>query len=230
MKTKLIIASCLVAAVTFVLIYSSCKKKTDDTTPTATCSDGIQNQGETGIDCGGPCAACPVANTLCSGNGSSSYLPLTINNSWTLKDSIYGYNFYQTVVGTDVLSNSLTYFKMKFGSKYDYYRVAANGDIYGWFSDNSNVLFAGERMVIPSSHAPGQWWKDPYASPDSFVVNSINATLASSNGCAYTGLLEVYEYNFGILVYKSYYKKGLGRVQITDTGGNVQYLTSVILK
>ena len=31
MKTKLIIASCLVAAVTFVLIYSSCKKKTDDT-------------------------------------------------------------------------------------------------------------------------------------------------------------------------------------------------------
>jgi hypothetical protein len=25
----------------------------------ATCSDGIQNQGETGIDCGGPCAPCP---------------------------------------------------------------------------------------------------------------------------------------------------------------------------
>ncbi|HJW31303.1 MAG TPA: GEVED domain-containing protein [Saprospiraceae bacterium] len=25
----------------------------------ATCSDGIQNQGETGIDCGGPCPACP---------------------------------------------------------------------------------------------------------------------------------------------------------------------------
>lgn len=25
-----------------------------------TCSDGIQNQGETGIDCGGPCSACPT--------------------------------------------------------------------------------------------------------------------------------------------------------------------------
>jgi hypothetical protein len=24
-----------------------------------TCSDGIQNQGETGVDCGGPCPACP---------------------------------------------------------------------------------------------------------------------------------------------------------------------------
>lgn len=29
------------------------------TTSGPTCSDGIQNQGETGIDCGGPCAACP---------------------------------------------------------------------------------------------------------------------------------------------------------------------------
>lgn len=25
-----------------------------------TCSDGIQNQGETGIDCGGPCQKCPI--------------------------------------------------------------------------------------------------------------------------------------------------------------------------
>ncbi len=42
----------------------SCKKKETTPTPTATatatCSDGIQNQGETGIDCGGPCAACPI--------------------------------------------------------------------------------------------------------------------------------------------------------------------------
>jgi hypothetical protein len=28
----------------------------------ATCSDGIQNQGETGIDCGGPCPACVTCN------------------------------------------------------------------------------------------------------------------------------------------------------------------------
>jgi len=26
----------------------------------ATCGDGIQNQGETGVDCGGPCSDCPV--------------------------------------------------------------------------------------------------------------------------------------------------------------------------
>lgn len=36
--------------------------------PVPTCSDGIQNQGETGIDCGGPCPACPpvVQPTACN--------------------------------------------------------------------------------------------------------------------------------------------------------------------
>ncbi len=29
---------------------------------TATCNDGVQNQGETGIDCGGPCSACATCN------------------------------------------------------------------------------------------------------------------------------------------------------------------------
>jgi hypothetical protein len=28
----------------------------------ATCTDGIQNQGETGIDCGGPCSPCPTCS------------------------------------------------------------------------------------------------------------------------------------------------------------------------
>ncbi len=30
------------------------------TTACPTCFDGIQNQGETGVDCGGPCSACPT--------------------------------------------------------------------------------------------------------------------------------------------------------------------------
>ncbi len=34
---------------------------------TATCNDGIQNQGETGIDCGGPCAPCQVTPTCNDG-------------------------------------------------------------------------------------------------------------------------------------------------------------------
>lgn len=37
-----------------LIIMTGCKKED----PAATCGDGIQNQGETGIDCGGPCDAC----------------------------------------------------------------------------------------------------------------------------------------------------------------------------
>jgi uncharacterized repeat protein (TIGR03806 family) len=37
----------------------------------ATCSDGIQNQSETGVDCGGPCAACQTCgNGTCSASES----------------------------------------------------------------------------------------------------------------------------------------------------------------
>ena len=37
------------------LSLSACKDEDDDN---ATCTDGIQNQGEAGVDCGGPCTAC----------------------------------------------------------------------------------------------------------------------------------------------------------------------------
>ncbi len=52
--------------------------------PPATCSDGIQNQGETDVDCGGPsCAPCPCDD------GSSVRVSITFDNypediSWTL--------------------------------------------------------------------------------------------------------------------------------------------------
>lgn len=46
--------------------------------PPATCNDGIQNQGETGVDCGGPCPPCCVDNDgdghfAISGSCSSGY-------------------------------------------------------------------------------------------------------------------------------------------------------------
>ena len=42
---------------------------------TPTCNDGIQNQGETGVDCGGPCAPCPSG---CNVNITSSNGGVTI--------------------------------------------------------------------------------------------------------------------------------------------------------
>ena len=44
-----------------VLFFAGCKKIPYEVKDNATCTDGRQNQGETGIDCGGPCAPCADA-------------------------------------------------------------------------------------------------------------------------------------------------------------------------
>jgi len=55
--------------------------------PVASCNDGIQNQGETGIDCGGPCTACP---SNCS--GTEVTISITFDNypeetSWAITNA-----------------------------------------------------------------------------------------------------------------------------------------------
>lgn len=42
---------------------SNCPADAGTCPPDPTCSDDIQNQGETGVDCGGPCPECPVGET-----------------------------------------------------------------------------------------------------------------------------------------------------------------------
>lgn len=47
--------------VSLVLVLTTCKKSSNtntDTTITGTCSDGILNQNETAVDCGGVCSVC----------------------------------------------------------------------------------------------------------------------------------------------------------------------------
>lgn len=43
------------ALFSLAITWDSCKKEDE-----ATCTDGIQNGDETGVDCGGSCAACPT--------------------------------------------------------------------------------------------------------------------------------------------------------------------------
>lgn len=49
-----------------IALFGNTEIKLVDSGAAPTCSDGVQNQGETGVDCGGPCAACsadlPPAN------------------------------------------------------------------------------------------------------------------------------------------------------------------------
>lgn len=96
-----------------------------DCVPCATCSDGIQNGDETGVDCGGSCAPC-----ACTDN--SVTLSITFDNypeetSWTLKNSS----------GTTIASGG-TYGNQPDGSTLVEYFCLPNGcydftisDVYG---------------------------------------------------------------------------------------------------
>ncbi len=65
MKTK--ISKLLIASIAvFALVLTGCSSD-DNGGSGPTCSDGIQNGTETGVDCGGTCAACPVEPTCDDG-------------------------------------------------------------------------------------------------------------------------------------------------------------------
>ena len=52
--------------------------------PTASCSDGIQNQGETGVDCGGPCTACSSSCTGTEVTISLTFDQYPAETSWSI--------------------------------------------------------------------------------------------------------------------------------------------------
>ena len=52
---SIVISKITLIAITLFIALTGCKKEN-----VSTCHDGIQNQGEIGVDCGGPCAPCIV--------------------------------------------------------------------------------------------------------------------------------------------------------------------------
>ena len=174
-----------------------------------TCTDGIQNQSETGVDCGGPCGACPV---ICTGNGQNSYFPMAQNNVWKYggySDTTSDYQI--TISGTQVF-NSVTYNKFAkddyFSSLlYFYYRVDGSGNIHE-YSDPYNM----EYLFIPANPTVNQKWG--ITGDDTLKVASINATVTTPV-CSYTGCLQIdrIDGGSGSVSVRYYFKKGFGMVR-----------------
>lgn len=74
MKRKL-----LLIAFIFAIVAGGCKKEEAET-----CTDGIQNQGETGVDCGGPCTACPPASLSTHKTGSFYHILGSLKGAYDL--------------------------------------------------------------------------------------------------------------------------------------------------
>lgn len=112
----LLLASCLVMA--------SCSKDEDDTT-TGTCTDGIKNQTETAIDCGGPCAACA---TCADGILNQGETAIDCGGPCTACPT----NTCQTCTSPAQGGNSITYCEDDFATRADYDAAINSAVINGW--------------------------------------------------------------------------------------------------
>lgn len=160
----------------------------------------------------------PVPNKLCSGNGSSIYIPFNTGNAWVFQTTTT--DIIQTYEGTETLDTVL-YHKIKVVSDwttYIYYRYNSNGDLYEKKDNFTHI----EEMIVPGNPTVGQTWIDPNSNPTynySYEVISLNASYTTAS-CTYTGLLQINELFNGNVSYLRYYKKGLGLVHQEGTGTN----------
>jgi len=58
MKNYLAASLSTILLILMVSMFTACNSDKQDTDPVPTCSDGILNQGEKDVDCGGPCPPC----------------------------------------------------------------------------------------------------------------------------------------------------------------------------
>jgi hypothetical protein len=204
--------------VSLIAILSACKKE-----QTETCSDGIQNQSETGVDCGGPCGnACDTPKVqiplICAGNLTESYLPLNTGNIWRYGNGTAGYDIKVTFKST--LKNK-EYFNLQFistSTKEILVRKDSSNNIVEYI--NVQNINTNEQMYIPANPVLNQEW-DYYTTINNKgkrVVSSVSAKIISTK-CTYENVIEIKEYNEnGTLTDVIYFKKGLGIIQIGAVG------------
>lgn len=141
----------LLFALTISAVSFSCGKDDDDPNPTATCSDGIQNQNETGIDCGGPCAACPLTDA--DGN---IYTTVTIGTQTWMVENL---NTTKYNDGTPIPLRDYSHWLSSEDAAYanlkdEPAQAATYGRLYNWYAVNSGKL-APAGWHVPS-HAEWQ--------------------------------------------------------------------------
>lgn len=195
-----------------------------------TCFDGIQNQDETDVDCGGICLPCSGDTTstnsqLCTGNGSSSMLPLSVGNYWRYA-VIGGSPFTLSITGTQTL-NGNDYFRMEtggsFGPAVDFYREDGSGNIYHLQADAGGAPNGNEFLYYGGIAG----WPVVAIGLDSIAVINNDTTLSQA-GCTYTGAKLLYEYNVNSLQVARIMESGIGVVQFNFVGiGSTAYLDSI---
>jgi hypothetical protein len=188
-----------------------CKK---NETVHQTCSNGIKDGDETGVDCGGSCTACAACNT---------YLPLKVGNKWLYYDFTYNTYLGALTITKDTVINGTSFFKtVRTDTANGYYEGSlylrnSNGDIFE-ISEDAFDLFqdginSGERLLLKENAAVGDSWTVISGTTRSIIEKGTTLIVA---GQTFTDVIRVRETK-GAVQNDFWYSKCIGLVKVRDT-------------
>lgn len=185
-------------------------------TTNGTCFDGILNQGETGIDCGGPCNECVTDTTILNPN----FICTGTGGSSYYPLSIGSYWIYSMPSNQWFQLEIIEETTLNNGQ--DYFHMVttgAFGTVHDYYRNAGGQIYRwNSSQSIEEIYIPANptvGFQWTTSSSDSIVVDAVAATLSSQNGCSYEGLLQITSYLNGNSS-TSYYKQGLGLVELSS--------------
>jgi beta-glucanase (GH16 family) len=188
--------------------------------PTASCTDGVQNQNETGIDCGGVCAPCPGTASVYQDCNYGGYAKTLRTNGG---DGAGNYNL-AALQAAGVVNKDLSSFNIGPG----YQLVVYDADNFG----GNSATFTGQTSCLVNSNVnkPTGNWNDqisslrvqaiPITNPP---VIGVGDTVRASNGVQVGTQLEYSPANGTTGTSVGYFDQGdaisFQNVNMTGVGG-----------
>ncbi|MCZ4408800.1 BACON domain-containing protein [Cryomorphaceae bacterium 1068] len=213
-----------------ILLGGCSKDEDDDNVGSGTCSDGIQNQNETDVDCGGICSPCSMVqpNTLNVSSQSFSFgsssgsrsVSITSNVDWSVSTSSFWISASPSSgsdngsISVSVSSNSST------SSRSGVVTVSGGG-----LTRNISISQSGEDDPEPTQYGTISFYRAVGNGPFEFYfegdyLGTIYSTYYTSNpGCFPSGAM----YNtdllpYGNYSYNAYILNGLGEIVYNYSG------------
>jgi photosystem II stability/assembly factor-like uncharacterized protein len=143
-----------VALLYIAFTFTSCSKNSSDNHPNSPspCYDGVQNNGETGVDCGGPCSACPKVWTAV--------------NSGTTED-LYSVYFADTSNGWVVGTGGVIIHSSDGGNNWVVQSSGISDSLNSvYFIDASIGWIAGRKNILKTTDGGNSWTNIVTAPPN----------------------------------------------------------------
>lgn len=194
-------------------------------TTNGTCFDGILNQGEEDVDCGGPCNDCITDSTILAPDF------ICTGNGGSDFQPLGDGSYWIFVLPNNGWFQLEIVGTVTQGNGQNYAHMVTTGaySANNYYRSEGGAIYewnanaSVEDIFIPANPTTGFVWNT--STTDSVVIDATDATLNSANGCTYTDLLQFTAYNGGSATTR-YYKRGLGLVDLPSVSA---YLDSAVV-